>query len=194
MKYIKNFSVLNESTKFLQFKDILDTIDDICIDVKDEGFDIVFGTMPHGVQEKNFDTNLDDIQIKLASLGKETLFVKFDISKNLDNFEKESTLNIFIETFISVYNYLISEDIIISGFWSKELVVVNRSDYGKTKYFFYENFNEVLNQIDWLRKEKIDNMFSRIDNMKIKKDYSFRQLEDVRIAFTGKSLETYEVH
>lgn len=195
MRHLRPFEKYNnlqlfESTRFTHLKEVLDTIEDMCLDIKDEGFETSFGIMPTGENVANFDTYLDDIQIKLASLGKRVMCVKFDVSKNLDKFKDERGLEMFIDNFMRVYNYILGEDLIVKGFWTKELVVVNRSDYGKTKYFFYENLDLVLNQIDWLRKEKLNNTISKIDRIKTKKDiYDFRLLEDVRIVFTGQPIE-----
>lgn len=188
-------STYNESNRFLHMKEVLDTIEDMCLDLKDDGFDIIFGIMPHGLVNNgfaNFDENLDDIQIKKASLGKSVIYIKFDISKNLIKFgTDERILENFIETIISVYKYLQSEDLLINSLWTKEMVVKkNRSDHGRSEFFLHGVYlNSLVNHIDWSRSEKLSNIVGKVDNIKVQKnDYSFRQLLDVRIAFSGQPL------
>jgi uncharacterized protein (UPF0335 family) len=193
----------DNSNRFTHLKEVLDTIDDMCLDIKDEGFDTSFGiivtargipfplpTTLSNLSYANFDEYLDDIQIKLTSLGKRVMYIKFDVIKNLDKFKDEKSLIIFIDNIVRVYNYLISEGLKVEGLWSKELVVTNRSDYGVAKFFQHDNIEALINHIDWVKKEKLNNIVGRIDKINIKRDiYSFRQLEDVRIAFTGEQIE-----
>jgi len=191
MRYLSTY---NESNRFLHFKEVLDTIDDMCLELKDEGFNIVFGIMPHGTTNPDFacfDENLDDISTKMCSLGKKVMYVKFDIVDNYRSFRNdENILELFINTITSVYNYLISEDLIVKGLWTKESVVRNRSDYGKNEFFYNQNLNDLVNSIDWLREERLTNIVRTIDNVKLKKrdNISFSYLLDVRISFTGQPL------
>jgi len=193
MKYLKSFKSLNESNRFLHIKEVLETIEDMCLDIKDEGFKVIFGIMPSGVNLPdlaNFDENLNDLQIKKASLGKELLYVKFDINNNKDFRNDEKVLELFINTITSINNYLINEDLDIKSYWTKEKVVRNRSDHGRNEFFNHKNIDSLINAIDWSRSEKLSNIVSGINNIKIQKrdNIDFRYLLDVRIAFTGHPL------
>ena len=81
MKYLKSFGgLIKESNRFLNFKEVLDTIEDLSLDFTDEGGEVIFGNMPTAdIHYANFDENLDDISIKMASIGKKSIYVKFDI-------------------------------------------------------------------------------------------------------------------
>lgn len=193
MKYLKSFKSLNESNRFLHIKEVLETIEDMCLDIKDEGFKVVFGTMPSGVNlpdYANFDENLNDLQIKKTSLGKELLYVKFDINNNKDFRNDEKVLELFINTITSINRYLINEDLLVKAFWTKETVVRNRNDHGKNEFFHHKNIDSLINAIDWSRSEKLSNMVSGINNIKIQKrdNIDFRYLLDARITFTGQPL------
>lgn len=193
MKYLKSFSALNESNRFLHMKEVLDTIDDMCLDLKDEGFKIMFGTMPTAISNPsfaNFDENLDDLAIKTTSLGRRVIYVKFDIDNNKDFRSDEKILELFINTITSVYNYLVSEDLLINGLWTKELVVRNRNDHGKNEFFYHQSIDELVNTIDWLREERLSGMVSTINNIKMKKrsNIDFSYLLDARISFMGQPL------
>jgi hypothetical protein len=189
MKYLKPFDNLNESTKFTHMKEVLDTIEDMCLDIKDEGFETLFGIMPTGDNVANFDTYYDDIQIKLASLGKRIMYVKFDISKNLDKFKDENVLEIFIDTFMRVYNYLLSEDLIVKGFWTNETTLKNQnSPLTRSNFFHFDKINNLINHIDWVRTEKLKNKTEQLFKSH-RPEYYFRLLNDVRIVFTGQPIE-----
>ena len=85
MKYLKSFSYLNESNRFLNLKEVLNYIEDLSSDFTDDGFETKFGIMPgaiHHPDYPNFDENLDDIQIKMASMGKSVIYFKLDL-KNI---------------------------------------------------------------------------------------------------------------
>ncbi len=193
MKYLKSFNSLNESNRFIHIKEVIDTIEDMCLDIKDEGFKIVFGTMPTALNNAsfaNFDENLDDLSIKMSSLGHRVIYVKFDINNNKDFRSDEKVLELFINTITSVYNYLVSEDLLIKGLWTKEIVVRNRNDHGKNEFFYHQSIDELINTIDWLREERLSGMVSTIDNIKMKKrdNIDFRYLVDARISFMGRPL------
>ena len=47
MKYLKSFGgLIKESNRFLHFKEVLDTIEDLSLDFKDDGGETIFGNMP----------------------------------------------------------------------------------------------------------------------------------------------------
>ena len=61
MRHLRPFENYNnlqlfESTRFTHLKEVLDTIEDMCLDIKDEGFETSFGIMPNGENVANFDT------------------------------------------------------------------------------------------------------------------------------------------
>ena len=155
MKYLKSFGgLIKESNRFLHFKEVLDTIEDLSLDFTDDGGETIFGNMPSvDIMYANFDENLDDIFIKMASLGKKSVYVKFDIQnikKSLVKFNQlsEESLELLIDTINSVYNYLLGEGMVVKNFWTKELVARKRSDYGKNEFFSYKTIDELINSID----------------------------------------------
>ncbi len=81
MKFIKSYNeLINESTRFKHFSNVLDTVEDLVIDFKDEGGEVVFGVMPTGdYNYHNFDEALDDVSIKMAAIGKKSVYVKLDV-------------------------------------------------------------------------------------------------------------------
>ena len=195
MKYLKSFGgLIKESNRFLHFKEVLDTIEDLSLDFKDDGGETIFGNMPSvDIMYANFDENLDDIFIKMASLGKKSVYVKFDIQnikKSLVKFNQlsEESLELLIDTINSVYNYLLGEGMVVKNFWTKELVARKRSDYGKNEFFSYKTIDELINSIDFVRTEKLDQMVSSTGIKMKKDDIIFRSLLDVRIVFSGQSI------
>jgi hypothetical protein len=189
MKYLNSF---NESNRFTHFKEVLDNIEDLSLDFTDEGGEVIFGIMPsHDIHYANFDQNLDDISIKMASMGKRSIYVKFDvesIKKASYGSLGESSLELLIDTITSVHNYLLSEDIVVQKFWTKEIVARKRSDYGKNEFFSYKTIDELLNSVDVVRAEKLGQMVSSAGIKMKTDDISFRSLLDVRIVFTGQPL------
>ena len=192
MKYLKSFSALNESNRFSDFKEVLDTIEDLSLDFTDEGGQVVFGIMPSAdIHYANFDENLNDIDIKMASMGKLSVYVKFDIEsikKSSYGSLDEKTLELLIDTIISVHNYLMGEDIVVGKFWTKEIVARRSSDYGKNEFFSYNTIDELLNTVDFVRAEKLSQMVGQAGIKMKRDDISFRSLLDVRIVFTGQPL------
>ena len=195
MKYLKSFGgLIKESNRFLHFKEVLDTIEDLSLDFTDDGGETIFGNMPS--VGANFDENLDDIFIKMASLGKKSVYVKFDIQnikKSSDGRLSEESLELLIDTINSVYNYLLGEGMVVQNFWTKELVAKKRSDYGrgkfaKNEFFSYKTIDELINSIDFVRTEKLDQMVSGAGIKMKKDDIIFRSLLDVRIVFSGQSI------
>jgi hypothetical protein len=193
MKYLKSFSALNESNRFLNLKEVLNYIEDLSLDFTDEGGEVIFGNMPTAdIHYANFDENLDDISIKMASIGKKSVYVKFDIqnikkSSGIGKLSEES-LKILIDTITSVHNYLVGEDMVIRNFWTKEIVARRRTDYGKNEFFSYKTIDELINSIDYVRSEKLNQMVSSAGIRMKADDISFRSLLDVRIVFTGQPL------
>lgn len=119
MKHLKSF---NES-RFLNIKEILSYIGDICLDMKDEEFIISFGIMPTAIfhpELPNFDSNLNDIQIKKISLGKEVGYVKIDFIKIYSRLS-DSQKTLIIDSITSISKYLESENYIIQNYWYKSL-------------------------------------------------------------------------
>ena len=193
MKYLKSFSALNESNRFLNLKEVLNYIEDLSLDFTDDGGEVIFGNMPTAdIHYANFDENLDDISIKMASIGKKSIYVKFDIqnikkSSGIGKLSEES-LKILIDTITSVHNYLVGEDMVIRNFWTKEIVARRRTDYGKNEFFSYKTIDELINSIDYVRSEKLNQMVSSAGIRMKADDISFRSLLDVRIVFTGQPL------
>jgi len=186
MKYLIPY---NESTKFLNLKDVLETINDMCLDIKDDDFDVNFGVM--STDYANFyDTKLDDLIIRKTSWGKQVIYIKFDISKNREKFKNEEHLENFINTIVSVYKYILNEDLVIKGIFTNENVIKNKANtwQRKLELFSHENIDYLINHIDWSRKEKLNNIVSKVDNLKIKDEENFRSIFDVRILFTGQPL------
>lgn len=189
MKYLKTF---NESNRFQHFQEILDTIKDISLYFIDHGGEVTFGNMPtYHLGLANFDENLDDFHIKMASMGKKSIYVKFDIKNLKDSIYDEldeKSLELLIETITTANNYLLSEDIVVQKFWTKELVARRGIDYGGGEFFKYDTISELLNTIDVVRAEKLDQMVSQVGIKMKRDDISFRSLIDVRIVFTGQPL------
>jgi hypothetical protein len=73
----------------------LNYVEDLSSDFTDEGFETLFGIMPgaiHHPEMANFDENLDDIQIKMASMGKSVIYFKLDL-KNIKDQSFHGKLN-----------------------------------------------------------------------------------------------------
>ncbi len=175
MKFIKSYNeLINESTRFKHFSNVLDTVEDLVIDFKDEGGEVVFGVMPTGdYNYHNFDEALDDVSIKMAAIGKKSVYVKLDVQGiiKLSNGKlNDGSLELLIETLKSVYNYLLNEDLVVSGFWTKQLVIKDRSDYGKNNFFRFESIDQLIDDI--LGKNQI----------------FVKYLLDARIVFSGQPI------
>jgi len=175
VKFIKSYNeLINESTRFKHFSNILDTVEDLVIDFKDEGGEVVFGVMPTGdYNYHNFDEALDDVSIKMAAIGKKSVYVKLDVQGiiKLSNGKlNDGSLELLIETLKSVYNYLLNEDLVVSGFWTKQLVIKDRSDYGKNNFFRFESIDQLIDDI--LGKNQI----------------FVKYLLDARIVFSGQPI------
>ena len=181
MKYLKSFSSLNEENRFLNLKEVLKYIEDLSSVFRIEGFETLFGIMPgaiHHPEIANFDENLDDIQIKMASMGKSVIYFKLDL-KNIKDQSFGGKLNndeldLLITTITSIYNYLIHEDLIISGLWSKH-------------FNYYQKIRSKTNQF---------NHFTSLDELvKSVRNYnsnSSTYVTDVRIAFTGQPYKEFD--
>jgi hypothetical protein len=194
MKYLKSFvGLIKESNRFLHFREVLDTIEDLSLDFTDEGGEVIFGIMPsQDIHYANFDQNLNDIDIKMASMGKRSVYVKFDIqnikkSSGIGKLSEES-LEIVIDTITSVHNYLVGEGMVVQNFWTKEIVARRRTDYGKNEFFSYNTIDELLNSVDVIRAEKLGQLVGQAGIKMKTDDISFRSLLDVRIVFTGQPL------
>ena len=178
MKYLITY---NESNRYLNLKEVLNYVEDLSSDFTDEGFETLFGIMPgaiHHPEIANFDENLDDIQIKMASMGKSVIYFKLDL-KNIKDQSFGGKLNndeldLLITTITSIYNYLIHEDLIISGLWSKH-------------FNYYQKIRSKTNQF---------NHFTSLDELvKSVRNYnsnSSTYVTDVRIAFTGQPYKEFD--
>jgi hypothetical protein len=174
MKFIKSYNeLINESSRFSHLKEVLDTIDDLTLDFKDVGGKVTFGRKSMTTEyQATFDEYLDDISIKMTSMGKNLIFLKFDIKeiKKLPNGKlSDESLELLIETLKSVCNYLVNEDLIVRGFWTKQLVA-NKNDYGKNTFFRFESIDQLIDDI--LGKNQI----------------FVKYLLDTRIVFSGQSI------
>jgi len=177
MKYLITY---NESNRFLNFKEVLNYVEDLSSDFTDEGFETSFGIMPgaiHHPEIVNFDENLDDIQIKMASMGKSVIYFKLDL-KNIKDQTFGGKLNndeldLLITTITSIYKYLIHEGLIISGLWTKAF---NQSNGFKTNFVF-----------NWLTT--LDELIKQVINYN---SNPRTYVEDVRIAFTGQPYKEFD--
>jgi hypothetical protein len=178
MKYLITY---NESNRYLNLKEVLNYVEDLSSDFTDEGFETLFGIMPgaiHHPEMPNFDENLDDIQIKMASMGKSVIYFKLD-SKNikdesfggkLDNDE----LDLLITTITSIYKYLIHEGLIVSGLWLKH-------------FNYYQKIRSETNRFNHFTS--LDELVKSVRNYNLN---SSTYVEDVRIAFTGQPYKEFD--
>jgi hypothetical protein len=180
MKYLKSFSYLNESNRFLNLKEVLNYIEDLSSDFTDDGFETKFGIMPgaiHHPKIANFDENLDDIQIKMASMGKSVIYFKLDLKNIKDqNFGgklNNDELDLLISTITSIYKYLIHEELIISGLW--------------LKHFNYYQKSSKPNQFNHFTS--LDELVKSVRNYNLN---SSTYVTDVRIAFTGQPYKEFD--
>ena len=177
MKYLKSFSSLNEANRFLNLKEVLNYIEDLSSVFRIEGFETLFGIMPgaiHHPEIANFDENLDDIQIKMASMGKSVIYFKLDL-KNIKDQSFGGKLNndeldLLITTITSIYKYLIHEELIITGLWSK---LFSRGRGPHSQFNWFATLDELIKQV--------------IDYNSNTNTY----VEDVRIAFTGQPYKDF---
>jgi len=185
MKYLKSFSTLNESNRFLNLKEILNYLEDLSSDFTDDGFETKFGIMPgaiHHPKMANFDENLDDIQIKMASMGKSVIYFKLDL-KNIKDQSFSGKLNsdeldLLISTITSIYKYLVHEELIISGLWAK--------GFGRGRGLPHNPPSKTI-QFNWFTT--LDELIKHII------DYNSNPntyVEDIRIAFTGKPYKEFD--
>ena len=90
MKYLKSFRALNESNRFLHMREVLDTLEELSFDFTDDGFETSFGIMSsqtlHDPNFGSFDENLDDIQIKMSSIGRSIIYFKLNLRNMKDQF------------------------------------------------------------------------------------------------------------
>lgn len=178
MKYLRTY---NESNRYLNLKEVLATINDLSSDFTDEGFETLFGIMPgaiHHPKMVNFDENLDDIQIKMASMGKSVIYFKLD-SKNIKDESFGGKLNndeldLLITTITSIYKYLIHEDLIISGLWSKH-------------FNYYQKIRSETNRFKHFTS--LDELVKSVRNYN---SNSSTYVTDVRIAFTGQPYKEFD--
>jgi hypothetical protein len=178
MKYLRTY---NESNRFLNLKEVLATINDLSSDFTDEGFETLFGIMPgaiHHPEIANFDENLDDIQIKMASMGKSVIYFKLDL-KNIKDQSFHGKLNndeldLLISTITSIYKYLIHEELIITGLWSKN-------------FNYYQKRRSELNQFKHFTS--LDELVKSVRNYNSNPN---TYVEDVRIAFTGQPYKEFD--
>lgn len=176
MKYLGTY---NESNRFLNLKEVLNYTKELSSDFTDEGFETIFGIMPHALSVPgyaNFDENLDDIQIKKASLGRVVIYLKFDL-KNIKDQDfsgklNNSELNLLLRDYTSIYKYLESERMVIYGLWTKTFRLTGRNSPGLRSITF-----EKFDTLEDLSNNIIDTNSS---------EHSF--VQDVRISFTAERL------
>ena len=178
MKYLITY---NESNRYLNLKEVLNYVEDLSLDFTDEGFETLFGIMPgaiHHPKMVNFDENLDDIQIKMASMGKSVIYFKLD-SKNIKDESFGGKLNndeldLLITTITSIYKYLIHEGLIISGLW------LNHFNY-------YQKIRSETNRFKHFTS--LDELVKSVRNYN---SNSSTYVTDVRIAFTGQPYKEFD--
>ena len=178
MKYLITY---NESNRYLNLKEVLNYVEDLSSDFTDEGFETLFGIMPgaiHHPEIANFDENLDDIQIKMASMGKSVIYFKLDL-KNIKDQSFGGKLNndeldLLITTITSIYNYLIHEDLIISGLWLKH-------------FNYYQKIRSETNRFNHFNS--LDELVKSVRNYN---SNSSTYVTDVRIAFTGQPYKEFD--
>ena len=178
MKYLITY---NESNRYLNLKEVLNYVEDLSSDFTDEGFETLFGIMPgaiHHPEIANFDENLDDIQIKMASMGKSVIYFKLD-SKNIKDESFGGKLNndeldLLITTITSIYKYLIHEGLIISGLW------LNHFNY-------YQKIRSETNRFKHFTS--LDELVKSVRNYN---SNSSTYVTDVRIAFTGQPYKEFD--
>lgn len=174
MKYLKSFAALNESNRFLHMKEVLDTLEELSFDFTDDGFETSFGIMSsqtlHNPDFASFDENLDDIQIKMSSIGRTIIYFKLNLRNMKDQFSgklNDEEIQVLTSTIKSIDEFLKSEEIVISGFWVKYILK-------RTKYEF-KRFN---NTEDLLRFIYECNDVNNLNNYVV----------DVRVSFMGQPL------
>jgi len=186
MKYLQSFF---ESSRFSHLVEVIKSVEDLSVFLKDEGFEISFGIMPSGLSMPyyaNFDdqgsgTNLGDIQLKMISLGKMVSFYKINLSNPLqpdepyeilfttgkkyrDNCLNDEQKEMVCDVVLSVVDLFRREGIVVVGFWYKSSEEQRHLDR-----FFRANFS-------FVDLEKL------LDAIKI------GIASDIRIAFTGQKL------
>ena len=186
MKYLQSFF---ESSRFSHLVEVIKSVEDLSVFLKDEGFEISFGIMPTGLSipnYANFDdqgsgTNLGDIQLKMISLGKMVSFYKINLSNPLqpdepyeilfttgkkyrDNCLNDEQKEMVCDVVLSVVDLFRREGIVVVGFWYKSSEEQRHLDR-----FFRTNFS-------FVDLEKL------LDAIKI------GIASDIRIAFTGQKL------
>jgi hypothetical protein len=161
---IKKFNNFLNESRFLNIKEILSYIEDMCLDLKDEGFIISFGITNaiYNPTFPNFWSNLDDIQIKMISLGKEVGYVKIDFIKLFSRL-KESQKILIIDSIKSISKYLESENIIVHNYCYQLI---------SGKIIGYNNINDLFSK------------FNDLKNPNLLRD----EIIDIRISFTGQPL------
>jgi len=174
MKYLKSFRALNESNRFLHMREVLDTLEELSFDFTDDGFETSFGIMSsqtlHNPDFGSFDENLDDIQIKMSSIGRSIIYFKLNLRNMKDQFSgklNDEEIQVLTSTIKSIDEFLKSEEMVISGFWAKYILK-------RTKYEF-KRFN---NKEDLLRFIYECNDVNNLNNYVV----------DVRFSFMGQPL------
>ncbi len=174
MKYLKSFRALNESNRFLHMREVLDTLEELSFDFTDDGFETSFGIMSsqtlHDPNFGSFDENLDDIQIKMSSIGRSIIYFKLNLRNMKDQFSgklNDEEIQVLTSTIKSIDEFLKSEEMVISGFWVKYILK-------RTKYEF-KRFN---NTEDLLRFIYECNDVNNLNNYVV----------DVRFSFMGQPL------
>lgn len=150
-KILKHLINFNESSRFLEMFEVIEYIKDICIDILD--YDIIpeFGTIILlGGDKFGYTNGINDINIKLASIGKQVLCFKLDISRPpsrghqflLNKLKDDSKVDVS-NTITTVSNYLENMGFIIAGFWYKQFDQQYFRGYRGANYYKVETVKDI---------------------------------------------------
>jgi len=133
MKYLQSFfessrvSIRKMINLFSHLVEVIKSVEDLSVFLKDEGFEIGFGIMPAFTSPNyaNFEHSINDIQIKMVSLGKMVAYFRIDFVTNKSNISyQDNGLNeiqkdLICDTILSIVDLFEREDITIINFWYK---------------------------------------------------------------------------
>jgi len=174
MKYLQSFF---ESSRFSHLVEVIKSVEDLSVFLKDEGFEIGFGIMPGFTSPNyaNFEHSMNDIQIKMVSLGKMVAYFGIDFVTNKSNISyQDNGLNeiqkdLICDTILSIVDLFEREDITIINFWYKSYELKPPSMPG------------------WPNGIRTAN-FSHTDLSGLQVAIRNGSAYDIRIAFTGQKL------
>lgn len=99
---MKHLIKYNESNNFLHLKEVIQTLKDMSVDLLDEGISFSFGTYDKG---GSFKSEINDISIKMATLGRLEIYISYDLNNINDN-----QMLLVKNIILSVLSYLENED------------------------------------------------------------------------------------